>query len=82
MSANLQMMAYLLSAVLFIFSLGGLSRQETSRKGNVYGIVGMAIAIGATLFHPDVTSWTLAAGGCHGFHTHRANQPCDAGGWC
>ncbi|HEX5062816.1 MAG TPA: NAD(P)(+) transhydrogenase (Re/Si-specific) subunit beta [Kofleriaceae bacterium] len=50
--------AYLVAAVLFILALRGLSSQETARRGNVYGIVGMAIAIGATLsfrganFHP------------------------------
>ncbi|MGU3438214.1 Re/Si-specific NAD(P)(+) transhydrogenase subunit beta [Actinomycetes bacterium M1A6_2h] len=41
--------AYLLAAVLFIFSLAGLSKHETSRNGIVYGIVGMAIAVGATI---------------------------------
>ena len=35
--------AYIASAILFIFSLGGLSNQETARKGNVYGILGMLI---------------------------------------
>jgi H+-translocating NAD(P) transhydrogenase subunit beta len=50
--------AYLVAAVLFILALRGLSSQETAKRGNVYGIVGMAIAIGATLsfrgadFHP------------------------------
>ena len=41
--------AYLIAAVLFILSLRGLSSQETARRGNVYGIIGMAIAIAATL---------------------------------
>jgi H+-translocating NAD(P) transhydrogenase subunit beta len=51
-------LAYLLAAVLFILALRGLSSQETAKRGNIYGIVGMAIAIGATLsfrgahFHP------------------------------
>ena len=40
--------AYIASAILFIFSLGGLSNQETARKGNVYGILGMLIAVLAT----------------------------------
>ena len=50
--------AYLVAAVLFILALRGLSSQETAKRGNLYGIVGMAIAVGATLsfrgadFHP------------------------------
>lgn len=43
-------MAYLLAAILFILSLGGLSSQETARRGNWCGVAGMAIAIIATLF--------------------------------
>ncbi len=41
--------AYIAAAVLFIFSLGGLSNQETARRGNVLGIIGMILAIGATV---------------------------------
>ncbi|HTK99128.1 MAG TPA: NAD(P)(+) transhydrogenase (Re/Si-specific) subunit beta, partial [Pseudomonadales bacterium] len=41
--------SYLGAAVLFILSLGGLSKQETSRRGNIYGVLGMAIAIAATV---------------------------------
>ena len=37
--------SYLVAGILFILSLGGLSNQETARKGNIYGIVGMGIAI-------------------------------------
>ena len=44
--------AYLIAAVLFILALRGLSSQETARRGNLYGIIGMAIAIGATLARP------------------------------
>ncbi|HSD89903.1 MAG TPA: NAD(P)(+) transhydrogenase (Re/Si-specific) subunit beta [Kofleriaceae bacterium] len=54
----LSTVAYLVAAVLFILALRGLSSQETAKRGNLYGIAGMAIAIGATLsfkgasFHP------------------------------
>ena len=47
--------SYLVAGILFILSLGGLSNQETARKGNVYGIVGMGIAILATLFSQEVS---------------------------
>lgn len=43
-------LAWLIAAVCFIFSLGGLSRHETSRRGNVLGIIGMALAVGAAFF--------------------------------
>ena len=46
---------YVISAVLFILTLGGLSNQETSRKGNAYGITAMTIAIVATVLGPQVT---------------------------
>jgi len=47
--------SYLVAGILFILSLGGLSNQETARKGNIYGIVGMGIAILATLFSQEVS---------------------------
>jgi NAD(P) transhydrogenase subunit beta len=46
--------AYLVAAVLFILSLRGLSSQVTARRGNLYGVVGMAIAIVATLTIPGI----------------------------
>ena len=49
MSQNLAAFLYLVSGVLFIMALRGLSHPTTSRQGNVYGMVGMAIAIGTTL---------------------------------
>ncbi|MDT8405714.1 MAG: NAD(P)(+) transhydrogenase (Re/Si-specific) subunit beta, partial [Methylococcales bacterium] len=59
MSQSLIAMAYITAAVLFILSLKGLSHQETARRGNVYGMVGMAIAILATVFSNSVTSYVL-----------------------
>jgi len=58
-SIALVVAAYLVGGVLFVLSLRGLSSQETARRGNLYGIIGMAIAIGATLtlpakFHPSL----------------------------
>jgi len=47
---------YIGATVLFILTLGGLSHQESSRKGNMYGMLGMAIAIIATLLGPYVTT--------------------------
>src|SRR5512143_2543950 len=55
MSSNIATMAYIAAIILFILSLGGLSNPETSRRGNLYGIVGMAIAVLATVFGPRVT---------------------------
>ncbi len=49
--------AYIVAAILFILSLSGLSRQETARRGNRYGMAGMAIAILATVFGQDVTNY-------------------------
>ena len=49
MSPSLTSLAYLVAAVLFILALRGLSSPTTSRRGNQYGMIGMAIAIGATL---------------------------------
>ncbi len=52
--------SYLLAAVLFILSLAGLSKQETAKHGNLFGMIGMAIALIATLWRPEVTSvWLI-----------------------
>ncbi|MDG1483252.1 MAG: NAD(P)(+) transhydrogenase (Re/Si-specific) subunit beta [Myxococcota bacterium] len=53
---------YLTAAVLFILSLGGLSSQESARRGNLYGVIGMGIAVIATLLHPDFHSFGLPLG--------------------
>ena len=49
MTANLAALLYTVSAVLFILALRGLSSPETSRRGNLFGMVGIAIAIVTTL---------------------------------
>ncbi len=49
MNPNLAAIAYLVSGVLFILALRGLSSPETSRRGNAYGMAGMAIAVGTAL---------------------------------
>ena len=49
MSANVIALSYLAASVLFILSLRGLSHPLTARRGNVFGIVGMSIAVAATL---------------------------------
>jgi H+-translocating NAD(P) transhydrogenase subunit beta len=49
MNANIAALLYLASGVLFILALRGLSNPETSRQGNTYGMIGMAIAVGTTL---------------------------------
>jgi len=51
--------AYVISSILFILSLSGLSNQETSRRGNIYGMIGMAIAIVATLMSDQVSNYVL-----------------------
>ncbi len=51
--------AYIAAAILFILSLSGLSNQETSKRGNWYGIIGMAIAVIATIMNPNVDSYVL-----------------------
>src|SRR5512132_318405 len=56
MSASLATVSYIAATILFILCLGGLSNQETSRRGNLYGMIGMAIAVLATIFGPQVTT--------------------------
>ena len=57
MSADLAAIAYLIASILFIMALRGLSSPETARNGNVFGIVGMVIAITTTLASPSVLSY-------------------------
>jgi NAD(P) transhydrogenase subunit beta len=60
--AGLFTVAYLIAAVLFILSLGGLSTQASARRGNLYGIIGMVIAVGATALDPRVEGYALVIG--------------------
>lgn len=57
MSNNLLTVAYIAASILFILSLGGLSNPETARRGNLYGIAGMTIALSATALSSQVTSY-------------------------
>ena len=54
MSANIVTAIYIAASVLFILSLGGLSNQESAKRAVWFGIVGMALAVGATIFGPQV----------------------------
>ena len=51
--------AYIAAAILFILSLGGLSGQESAKRAVWYGITGMALAVVATVFGPDVGNWFI-----------------------
>src|SRR5437867_10158908 len=55
MSESLATVSYIGATILFILSLGGLSGPESSRRGNLFGIIGMTIAVLATVFGPRVT---------------------------
>ena len=57
MSSNMVAILYLISALLFIFALRGLSHPESSRTGNIFGIIGMIIAVFTTLMFKSVLSY-------------------------
>ena len=59
MSHSLVTIFYILAAVLFILSLGGLSNQETARRGNMFGMIGMLLAFIAVTASDTVTSYTI-----------------------
>ncbi|WP_121144799.1 Re/Si-specific NAD(P)(+) transhydrogenase subunit beta [Orbus hercynius] len=62
MSQGIIQAAYVIAALLFIFSLQGLSNQESARSGNIYGIIGMVIALLATVFSiTDGFHWIFIA---------------------
>jgi len=57
MNSGMVTAAYIVAAVLFILSLAGLSNQETARRGNWFGIAGMALAIVATILSDNVSNY-------------------------
>ncbi len=65
MTSSLATVSYIAATILFILSLGGLANPETARRGNVFGIIGMTIAVLATILGPRVTpagyGWIIAA---------------------
>ncbi|MEN9630204.1 MAG: transhydrogenase subunit beta, partial [Pseudomonadota bacterium] len=65
MTSSLATMAYIGATILFILSLGGLSNPETARRGNLFGMVGMTLAVVATVLGPRVTAagvpWIIGA---------------------
>ena len=76
MSSGFVSAAYIIAAILFIFSLAGLSKQETAKRGNVFGMVGMGIALFVTVFGPNTQGlvWILIAmviGAAIGIHRAR-----------
>ena len=62
MNDSLLTVAYLAASVLFVLSLSGLSKQTTARRGNVFGVLGMIVAMVATIAGPAVTSYGWLAG--------------------
>ncbi len=80
-TSELATVSYIGATILFILSLGGLSNQETALRGNLYGMVGMTIAVLATVFGPQVTGagipWIIGAmviGGSIGLYAARTVQ--------
>ncbi|MFN9766456.1 MAG: Re/Si-specific NAD(P)(+) transhydrogenase subunit beta [Pseudomonadota bacterium] len=81
MSESLATVAYIGAIILFVLSLGGLSNPETARRGNLLGIVGMTIAVLATVLGPRVTAggipWIVGAlvvGGAIGLYAAKKVQ--------
>ena len=82
MSASLATVSYIGATILFILSLGGLSNQSTALRGNLYGMIGMAVAVLATVLGPKVSgfasyAWIIGAmliGGAIGLYAARTVQ--------
>jgi NAD(P) transhydrogenase subunit beta len=62
-SANIQALAYLSSAILFILALKGLTHPASARRGNVFGMLGMLVAVTATLLGAEVQSYAFIIAG-------------------
>lgn len=80
-TAELATVAYIGATILFVLSLGGLSNQETALRGNLYGMIGMTLAVLATVFGPKVTMagipWVVVAmlvGGSIGVYAAKTVQ--------
>ena len=81
MNAELATVSYIGATILFILSLGGLSNQQTALRGNLYGMIGMTLAVLATVFGPKVSAtgipWIIGAmvvGGGIGLYAARTVQ--------
>ncbi len=79
MSQGIVTVSYIIATILFILALGGLSNQETARRGNWYGIIGMTIALLATIFgvierHYEILLVALVIGGSIGLLLARRVQ--------
>jgi len=81
MTSSLATMAYIGATILFILSLGGLSNPETARRGNLFGMIGMTIAVLATVLGPRVTAagipyivGALVVGGAIGLYAAKKVQ--------
>ena len=79
MSQGIVTMSYIIAIILFILALGGLSNQETARRGNWYGIAGMTIALMATILgvverHFEILIAALVIGGTVGIILARRVQ--------
>jgi NAD(P) transhydrogenase subunit beta len=82
MSASLATVSYIGATILFILSLGGLSNQSTALRGNLYGMIGMTVAVLATVLGPKVSgfasyAWIIGAmllGGAIGLYAARTVQ--------
>lgn len=63
MSEGIVQVAYIVAAIFFVLSLAGLSKQESAKRGNYFGVIGMAIALLTTLLSPDAqgAGWVILA---------------------